>query len=680
MPPQPSVAAGPSRRLRVAATLALTFGAAALTLLLHPDPARLQALVAPGFYASLFAGDRPPAAAFLMSQGRFTPASGPHTGPLCTVGPPRVLAPPALQAELAGHVAGLCTFSNDAGRAEFTVEARAGADALHVTLRVEPPAAGQPAFVAWSQPLPGPTSLWPPLLAIGLALAFGRVLLALGLSIALGALLLADGDPAGAAVVALVDFFWPALANADTLYILGFTCTLLGMVAISMHSGGLSALVGSVARRGRSPRAAQLTTAVMGTLVFFDDYANTIVVGACARPLTDRHRVSREKLSYLVDATSAPVAGLAVISTWIGIEVSLLDSQLAHFPGAASGYEVFFAVVPFRFYCIFALVFLYLVAALGRDFGPMLQAERRARQTGAVLAPDARPLVTRGVSDAEPAPGRTARGYQGALPIVAVLLTVVIGFLYAGRDAVAAAGLSFDLLDFRVWQLAFTAGGAKSGPVLLASGVVGTLVAAALALAPRLLTLRRTVGAWLQGVRGMRLAIAVLLLALTIRHVTDALGTAPFLVALLHDLPPLWLPLLVFALAACISFATGTSWGTMGILMPVAIPLVAHQAQAAGAADAPLLLLLATSAVLDGAIFGDHCSPISDTTVLSSAASGADHLHHVRTQLPYAVAVMLVAASAGHLWLAATDLSVVTAYLLGVAAIVGILFALGRRP
>jgi Na+/H+ antiporter NhaC len=246
---------------------------------------------------------------------------------------------------------------------------------------------------------------------------------------------------------------------------------------------------------------------------------------------------------------------------------------------------------------------------------------------------------------------------------------------------VAEAGLSYDLTSFRVWQVAFVGGGAHSGPVLFLAGLVGSATAAGLAMAQRILTPPETLKAWLLGMRAMIPALCILVLALTIRVVTEDLETARFVVSLLHGMDAVWLPLLVFLLAAAVAFATGTSWGTMGILLPVAVPLVYHQLAAAGQGDAAgPLLLLATGAVLDGAIFGDHCSPISDTTVLSSIASGADHIHHVRTQVPYAMSSMAAAGGAGYLLVGWSGWSPLVGYAIGTGALLLLILAIGRRP
>jgi Na+/H+ antiporter NhaC len=541
-----------------------------------------------------------------------------------------------------------------------------------------PPGPPGPPVTLAARDLPDGTSLLPPLLAILLAVVFRHVLLALGAAVWLGATLAAGSGPFLGVWLAVRDHVVPSVVDNWLMFL--FTVSLMGMVSVLVRGGGVQGLVDLFSRRARGARSTQAMTAAMGTAVFFDDYANSLIVGAAARPLTDARRISREKLSFLVDATSAPIAGVALISTWIGIELQFLAAQLEYVPQAASAYDLFLQIVPFRFYCFLTLGFVWLVALSGRDFGPMLTAERRARRTGAVLREGARPLAAAGLTQAPAKPGAPTRWANAVVPILLTITTAFGGFLVAGYGPMAEAGIPFDLLSFRTWRSAFVYGGDDRAQVLAVAGLVGSAAALLLVVAQRILGLGEAALAWLRGVWAMRLAFGILVLAIAIRGVTEALDTAPFLVSLLHAVPPVWLPLLSFLLAAAVAFATGTSWGTMGILLPVVVPLVAHQLGGDAAAVSGPILLLVVASVLDGAIFGDHCSPISDTTVLSSLASAADHIDHVRTQAPYALVVMVVAGGLGYLLVAATGLSALVVYPAGLALLAAVLFVVGRRP
>ncbi len=504
-------------------------------------------------------------------------------------------------------------------------------------------------------------ALVPPFAAIVLAWAWRRVLLGLLLGVFSGALVMDRLHP----VMATVDTAWDLVTKTaiepDSLEIFAFTLLLAGMVGMMIRSGAVTDLVNRLSRVARGRRSGQAIVEVLGILVFFDDYANTMVVGAASRPLTDRLGISREKLAYLVDSTAAPVASLALVSTWIGIEISYLAKQMHYLHQfAASGYGVFLQLVPFRLYCIFTLFMLTIIAWTGRDFGPMLAAERAAR-----------PMQVNQEAGAE---SPTASWTGAAVPVVVVLLAILAAFLIEGGYRLHRA---VALLSPGYWRDAFVAVD-NSSLLLVIASIAGAMTAACFALCQAGLGLRETVAAALKSMRTMLPALALLVLAQSLRKVTDTghLQTAQYLTGLLSNLNVNIVPLSVFLVAALVAFATGTSWGTMGILIPVAVPLSAMTVAHAHAD--PRLILVSTAAVLDGAVFGDHCSPISDTTVMSSIGSSCNHLAHVQTQLPYAVTTMLAAALVGYLGIPLLGLPVWAVYLAGVLVLFGVVFTLGK--
>ncbi len=531
-------------------------------------------------------------------------------------------------------------------------------------------------------------SLLPPLVALLLAVAVRRVILALFLAVLSGAIVMHGFDPFVACWVELrsllgVGFHWfgsqsfpvdgyfgRVLTDAFNLKILAFTFALVGLVAVVGRMGGTRGLVNLMSPFARGPRSAQAVTAVMGTAVFFDDYANTVVVGTTARSLTDRLRLSREKLAYIVDSTSAPIAGVAVISTWIGYEVGLFEDLLGtlnavpNMPG--SGYEMFFEILPLRFYCFFALALVFLGAWTGRDFGPMYAAERRARSGGA-LVPDGH--ASDDVSSLEK-DGVTAKARNALIPIGLVLALILGLILDLGTRGMA----DFHLFSLESWRTVMEKASDDVPLILLVSSLVGGAVAIWMAVAQRLLSFREAVVAYGDGIRTLGDAAAILVLAWSIKTVCDDLGTGMAIVALVGDaVPPVLLPFIVFVLAGVVAFSTGTSWGTMALVLPVAAPL------AATLSGEPIIVLACLGAVLDGAIWGDHCSPISDTTVLSSTACGCPHLAHVRTQLPYATLAMVAAGLAGYLGYA-VGLPLAACYALGLVLMVTALYLFGRNP
>jgi Na+/H+ antiporter NhaC len=528
-------------------------------------------------------------------------------------------------------------------------------------------------------------SLFPPLVAIVVAIATGRLILGLSLAILGGAVLSLAADtplymlPLAALERSLFEFIWKPLADSFQLFILGFTAALIGMVRVISLAGGTQGIADLLVRRAAGARSTRLATVLMGLAIFFDDYANTLVVGTTMRPITDRFRISREKLAYLVDSTAAPVAGLAVISTWIGYEVGLFDDVMRQVGAGISGYELFFRALPVRFYCLFALFFVLLSTIMQRDFGPMLTAERRAWREGQPLAPGAHPLTGQAGRETRPHPDIRGHWLTAAAPVLLVIFGVLGGMHMDSWNAetVVAARQQHPFFSRTYWTLVFSE--ANSSRVMFISSIAGSLLAFVIALTRRGIDGRRPLSlwqickTWTEGITGFYYALLILILAWAIKETCTAVHTSTYLIGLLSGLlEPNFLPVLVFLLAALVAFSIGTSWTTMAILLPTMVPVAFDMGQL------PLAVLVA-AAVLDGAIFGDHCSPISDTTVLSSIASSCDHLAHVKTQMPYALATMLVAAVFGYVGTTLLYPSYV-GLLLGFVVLILLLRLIGKSP
>ncbi len=496
------------------------------------------------------------------------------------------------------------------------------------------------------------TSILPPLVAILVALFYRSLVAALSAAFVTGSVLVFGFGPF-TLPRAVSEFVVGNLQAQFSIYIFGFLFMLVGLVHVITLNGGIQGAILQLERLVRGPRSAKLTVGLAGLAVFFDDYSNTVVVGSTMRPLTDRWRISREKLAYLVDSTTAPVAGLAVISTWIAYEVSLFQGVTENLGLDLGGYELFLTILPLRFYCLATLGMVFLTSALNRDFGPMLRAERRAAQTGELTAPGARPLVADDPAMSSQA-GPTAHWIQAVLPLAVVILGTFGGIIAYGYLLLRDSGTSFSIFDPSDIRRAF---GAVSGAyqtggvmkVLFLAAVAGSLTAIFMSVARKLLTLREALGCYLKTLRFLATAIFILIMAWSMKSIcADALHTDHYLVSVVGDQIPVGLvPLVAFLMAAGMSFALGTSWGTMGILIPILLPFAHTVADANGAG--PIVFLLTSAAILDGAIFGDHCSPISDTTVLSSLSTGCDHLDHVNTQIVYALTAMAGAALLGYL-------------------------------
>lgn len=495
----------------------------------------------------------------------------------------------------------------------------------------------------------GGLALAAPVVAITTALLTRRVVASLLAGVVVAAFVAAEGSLRGAITNA-----WGAMVESvvepDHLRIAAFTALVGAMVGVMQRAGLVAELVGLVTARVKGPRGAMLASWVAGMLVFFDDYANCLVVGSAMGPVCDREGVSRAKLAYIVDSTSAPVASLAVVGTWVGYEVGLIEQALEGSARAGEGFALFLTALPFRYYGWFALALVGIVAFTQRDLGPMLRAETEARRHAHER-------------QAEPIEGHL----RALLPPVVLVLVTLVWVLYTG-----VAALDGSLGDAPMYALL---DGADPFGAMLYGAAAGFVVATALgAGAGRLDTLQWWAGTR-EGVEQVVEALLVLFLAWGLGTAIGQTAAREVLTAALDGrLDPAWLPATTFLVAGVTAFTTGTSFGTMSILIPLAVPL----AMTLGADD-PGILAATTAAVLGGAIFGDHASPISDTTVLSSAGAGVDVVTHVRTQLPYALLAGVVAVIVGHLatgfggrpWLLLP---------LGVAVMTVVMLVVGRHP
>ena len=492
--------------------------------------------------------------------------------------------------------------------------------------------------------LPGILSIAPPLIAIGLAILFREVLISLFAGVWIGALFLSGFNPFKGFLLTINDYIVPALADRDHVAVVLFSMSLGGMVGIISRNGGMFGVVEKISKYAKTARSGQIATLGMGLLIFFDDYSNTLLVGNTMRPFTDKLRISREKLSFIVDATAAPIASVAFVSTWIGFQNGLIGEGFKNIGLDRDPYITFLQSIPYSFYAILMLALILITAIRKKDFGPMLRAEKRAASTGKVLRDGATPLAGGDLSELEIPDDIPKKWHNALIPIGFVIFTVISGLYFNGKSALGdSAG------DMKIYQII---GAADSFTVLMWAAFGGSLLAGVMSLGQRILTLQETVDAYLNGLKSMVLAMVILVLAWSLGAIAADLSTADYVLYLTRGLfSPHFLPAMTFIVAALIAFSTGTSWGTMAILIPIVIPMAYHLPIEAGY-DAALLesIFLGTiAAVLSGACFGDHCSPISDTTIMSSMASGADHIDHVKTQMPYAVLVAAVAVVAGYI-------------------------------
>ena len=501
-----------------------------------------------------------------------------------------------------------------------------------------------------SQALPGipvrPIPLWlsilPPLIAIAMAFLIKEVYSSLFIGILVGATIIAYYQGASAILAVFVgmldivdNYVITTISDHGHTSVIVFLMLIGSTVAIVSLNGGMKGLVNWLSRYAKTPRSGQLVTFIMDLCIFFDDYANTLVVGSTMRPLAKQLRISKEKLSFIVDSTAAPVGALALVTTWIGAELSYIEEGVKVIGIDESPYSLFIASIPYRFYPILMLSFVIIIALTGRDYGPMLHAERRARRGQGY---EEETLKRTSDSEIEPNEKIEGKWYNAVIPIGVLIVGTVIGIIVTGYSAdVWASSESFGS------KIMTTVGGADSYVALLWASITSTIVAIALTAFQKILSFRQSMEALMVGFKIMLPATVVLILAWTLAQMTQHMHTADFVSSALiaWNVTPLLLPALTFILAVIIAFSTGTSWGTMAILYPLVIPVTWHLTSNANYeyGDAMNVLLNVISCILAGAVMGDHCSPISDTTIMSSTSSGCNHLEHVRTQMPYALTV-----------------------------------------
>jgi Na+/H+ antiporter NhaC len=500
--------------------------------------------------------------------------------------------------------------------------------------------------------IPGWLSLLPPIMAILLALVARQVLVALFVGVWLGTAIIYDYNPFSGFLYSLTEYIGRAPADPDKMAILIFSLTLGGMVGVISKMGGTHGIVERLSQFASDSRRGQFVTWLMGVFVFFDDYANTLIVGSTMRPLSDRLRISREKLSYLVDSTAAPVANIAIISTWIGFELSLISSAFDNLGITQNAYLTFFKTIPYNFYPIYALLIGLCIALMGRDFGPMLHAERRTKNTGHVLGMNANPISNLDAGEITASENISKRWYNGFIPIAVVIFSTLAGLWFTGLSSIKSSQLDTTDMGF-IRYVSTVIGASDSYAVLMWASFIGSITAIILALFQKILNLEESIRAWVGGIKAMVLAALILTMAWSIGNICSDLRTADYIIHISEGLLSAHLiPLLSFIIAAVISFATGTSWGVMAILMPIVIPLsylLPQSDPTINEINRQSIFLSTIASVLAGATFGDHCSPISDTTIMSSMATGSDHIDHVRTQLPYALAAGFFSIIIGYL-------------------------------
>jgi Na+/H+ antiporter NhaC len=499
------------------------------------------------------------------------------------------------------------------------------------------------------EPRGAPAAIWPSVLAVALAFITRDIYSSLFLGAFAGTVLLANGNIVTAFVNLFTRHMIPPLTDRWNVSALVFSLMMGGFVELLNRIGGMRALARIALGRGDSRRRAGLGVFAMGWVVFFDGLASSMLVGKTMRPVTDRAGMSREKLAFIVDSTSSPIAAFALISTWIAFELTMIQNGLALYGDSAfnnaqsfaglSSYQILIQTLPYRFYNYFVLLIVFLTIWLGRDLGPMREAERKASPRGDVEADRA--------EEEAAADGNGWRSIVLTLTPLALLVVSVFGGLYLNGLANLESTAGFTSME-RIIQ-AF--GAAEADLVFVTATAFASVVALLiLRFLARPGAVESPTAVFFEGMRQMFLPVLILVFAFSLSSVIRELETANWLVRVLDgNFPVAALPAVVFLLAAVMSFSVGSSWGTMGLLTPLCIPIAgALTGLESGAAPGPVVIAT-IGAVLAGAVFGDHCSPISDTTIVSAFASGCDAVDHVRTQIPYALVGAGIAVTLGYL-------------------------------
>jgi Na+/H+ antiporter NhaC len=463
------------------------------------------------------------------------------------------------------------------------------------------------------------TSIIPPLLAVALAFITREVVISLALACLAGVLLMGQGPMGFPALIKR------SLGKEEFIWITAIELCIGVLVAFFRRSGAVAMFTSRAARWTKSRKQVNILAWLLGLFIFFSDYFSPLFVGPIMRDLTDKHRISREKLAYICDSTSAPVTAMIPITGW-AIYISTQAIGSAGITNAGQALQLFIRSIPFNFYSYLA-VFMVALLAVGmiRDFGPMRQAEKRALETGRVMREGAVPLMGKELTDLEISTStHTSIFFNFLLPILIIVGTNLTTFLITGTPRVLESFmLACTVLGVILWLQ----------KVDDLNGIMKSVYA---------------------GIKGVMPAVMILALAYCINTVSKEMQTAQFVIHITEGwLRPALLPLLIFLISGSISFATGTAWGTYAIMIPIALPLAYNF----NGGKLDVLACSSLAAVVGGGVFGDHCSPLSDTTVLSSLGSACDHIDHVKTQLPYALSVAMVVSIlyliVGVLWSAA---------------------------
>ena len=456
-------------------------------------------------------------------------------------------------------------------------------------------------------------ALVPPIVAIGLALITKEVYSSLFVGILVGAMFYSGFSFEGTMLHIFQGGLIAQLSDEYNVGILIFLVILGAMVCLMNKAGGSAAFGQWAGKHIKTRVGAQLATIALGVLIFIDDYFNCLTVGSVMRPVTDKHKVSRAKLAYLIDATAAPVCIIAPISSWAAAVTGFVEGE--------DGFSLFLRAIPYNFYALLTILMMILISVMKVDFGPMAVHERNAKK-GDLFTTSNRPYADAEKNENVIAP--KGKVIDLLIPILSLIVCCVIGMLYTGGF--------FSGVDF---VTAFSQSDASLG--LCMGSFFGLVITVVLYVVRHVMSFNECMGCIPQGFKAMVPAILILTFAWTLKGMTDSLGAAEFVAEVVKNSAKGMmnlLPAVIFLVGCALAFATGTSWGTFGILIPIVVEAFQN--------TNPTLMTISISACMAGAVCGDHCSPISDTTIMASAGAQSDHVNHVSSQLPYALSIAVI--------------------------------------
>ena len=475
-------------------------------------------------------------------------------------------------------------------------------------------------------------SVLPPVLAIILALKTRQVYISLVVGIWLGWLIISDWNVLQGTIATLEGFVEVFKSPGNTKTIM-FSALVGALLILIQYSGGVKGFTTGIEKlllnlehknKGESRVVVELIALATGVLLFIETSISSLTVGTLYRPLFDRLKIPREKLAYIADSSSAPSSVLIPFNAWGAFIMGLLITQ-----GIENPFRTMIGAVGYNFYPMLAILMVFLVIITRRDIGPMARAEKRTRETGLLLNKGARPMVSDEITACEMKEGIRPRAMNMIIPLLVMIIMMIVSLAYTGWDQVESAS------SFRE-HLGKALGRGSGASAVLYSVTSAILVAMIMYRVQGILRTRKMVELVLKGISELMPLALLMLLAFSISHVCNTLGTGTYVAGISEGwLSPALLPVIVFILASFIAFSTGTSWGTFAIMISIAVPMAQmHEAN----------LFLVVAATMGGGVFGDHCSPISDTTIISSMSSASDHIDHVRTQLPYALITGVITA------------------------------------